>query len=67
MKTSLLLATLLAGSASLLTAGPGPQFWNRPAAPKPATPAVAAATPAQHDMTTMACAAMPACAYCKKA
>jgi hypothetical protein len=69
MKTSrlLLLAGLLAGAASLLTAGPGPQFWNRQTAQQPASTAVAAATPTQSAMPAMACTAMPACACCKKA
>ena len=71
MKTSrlLLLAGLLAGTASLLTAGPGPQFWSRPVAPQPApatiTPAAVAATT---DIPTAPMAAVcSTCACCKKA
>jgi len=65
MKTSrLLLAGLLAGSVSFLTAGPGPQFWSRPAAPKPAPVAVAAAVGGQTAPMAAVCAT---CACCKKA
>lgn len=52
-----LLAGALAGSALIVTAGPGPQFWSRPAAPKPlASPAVATvASPAPTACVTCAC------------
>lgn len=61
MKTSrlLLLAGLILGTASLLTAGPGPQFWVRPAAPKPAAAKVA---PARTTPANPAVAAV--CANC---
>jgi len=66
VKTSrlLLLTALLAGSISLLTAGPGPQFWVRPAAPKSAPTAVV--TSANHP-TAVANATCANCACCKKA
>jgi len=66
MKTSriLLLAGLLAGTASLLSAGPGPQFWNRSAAPQPAPAAVSATT---INQTAPMAAVCSNCACCKKA
>jgi len=66
MKTSriLLVTGLLALGTSFLTAGPGPQFWNRSTASKSA-PTVVADTAS--TTAPMACAAMPSCACCKKA
>lgn len=68
MKTSrlLLASVILAATATLLTAGPGPQYWNRPVVPKapaPATiaPATIATTPAAPAATTSG-----TCECCKK-
>jgi hypothetical protein len=65
MKTSrlLLVAGLLAGTAALLSAGPSPQFPNRPAAPKPAP---AAAAPAANNQAAPIAAVCTTCACCKK-
>lgn len=69
MKTSrlLLAAGLLAGTVSLLTAGPGPQYWNRPAAPKTPAPAVVAPAPTATSPAASATAMCGSCECCKKA
>lgn len=54
-----LIAAALSGSALVLSAGPGPQFWNRPVAkPAPKQTAVAPATTAD----AVACVT---CSCCK--
>lgn len=65
MKTSriLLVTGLLALGTSWVTAGPGPQFWNRPTTAATVAAPVASQTPAP----ATACAAMSSCACCKKA
>ena len=69
MKTSrrLLLAGLLAGSATLLTAGPGAQYWARASATKPAPAAVAPAASIVAHPAACVAAVCPACACSKKA
>lgn len=66
MKTSrlLLVASLLAATAALLSAGPSTQFQNRPAAPTPATAIVAVAGSNQSAPVAAVCTT---CACCKKA
>lgn len=58
-----LLATGLAGSALLVSAGPGPQYWSRPALPKSTAPALAAATPTAPSAPSAECST---CSCCKK-
>ena len=65
MKTyrSLLLIASLVGTAAILSAGPGPQYWNRTPAPTSNVAAAAPTTPSTAMVATAACAT---CACCKK-
>ena len=66
MKTlKLSLAILaLAGTASFAIAGPGPQFWVRPAAPKPAPAATAPAATVAAPAPVQTASAQPAACSC---
>lgn len=66
--TRLILAVAaFAGSAALLTAGPGPQYWNRPQAAAKTAPAPATAVTKATTSAPVATACCAACACCQKA
>jgi hypothetical protein len=59
-----LVAATFAGTAALLTAGPSPQYWNRPPTPTQTPPAAATKVTTPAPVAVATCAT---CACCQKA